>query len=376
MSDIQRDFSILTLKKCKLFYKAIQEGKTSFLLPDDDTGLTKLKGTKKYTYDFHQDFEEHHLPKNIRQRGNRIEEYDWDEQKSLRHLERIIPITRYFYQFHSNSVEIDKNIRKKWADFTSDSQDQENYEWQNQLLEYSDKWIPGFHYLFEFNWQAVTDKHHRRSSNFIFTDGWGIFIIVEVMFIPQGESRDDRSERNKKRKEVKEQAIKHRNKFFALNENNLEVIAILAATFTNEQGGLMEILNNDRHITNIVAALPETNENFNPSHDSSSKVKKDIFHKNESYSDTIVIKQQKQIKETLKKGNTEIWQKSSFSNETEETNHALESFTNGYNSTKLSTGSSSLFRDFMEILFLIALFIALPSNIFFPFLVIGYVLNL
>ena len=93
--------------------------------------------------------------------------------------------------------------------------------------------LQGCPHLYEYNW-LVEGKSHVGAGDLVFTDGQGIFIVVEVKHLNQNlAGKNNRVNKKKKLRQVQEQAKKYHEKF--CNDDHEDAI-VLAAAYTNLEG--------------------------------------------------------------------------------------------------------------------------------------------
>jgi len=91
--------------------------------------------------------------------------------------------------------------------------------------------LENFPYLVLYEWEVVPDRSEFGKGDLVFTNGCGVYAVVETKYINCAHGRTSRKQRNHHRKKVFEQANKYRRyvpNFFD------DVMMVYAATYTNE----------------------------------------------------------------------------------------------------------------------------------------------
>lgn len=113
----------------------------------------------------------------------------------------------------------------------------EEYLLKRELILVSDQLLPKYPYVIEDEWEVEAGRADQGCGDLVFTDGSGFFAVVEVKWIDVISSGDTASnKRTKKRKAVKEQAIKYaeiyEQKLTAINPDLIN--QVVAYVYTNE----------------------------------------------------------------------------------------------------------------------------------------------
>ncbi|CAG8433453.1 5289_t:CDS:2 [Ambispora gerdemannii] len=217
----EKDAQILNIRKSKLFLQAIQDTETNFALPDDDTGLTYLLGDKKYTYDDNTPDRAPYFPRNIRQREKR-NVYNWDVQKTGLYIDRILLFLEEFYYLvgdeqgkegggRSLQQIIDRDIQKRCE--LESKIESDNDEALSLLLDDTEKYLHGFRYLYDL------ERKKSKQPDLVFTNGYGIFVIVE------------RQKRTPKKGITINKKWQKKKKDFCEHNRDNNIVAVLGAAF-------------------------------------------------------------------------------------------------------------------------------------------------
>ncbi|CAG8569499.1 9619_t:CDS:2 [Ambispora gerdemannii] len=133
-------------------------------------------------------------------------------------------------------------------------------EWQEIFLNNTEIYLPGFKYLWEFEWEPVPGRPDLGKNDLIMTDGYGIFAVVEVKLI----HNDDDVINNKRIKKVTEQARKYKDWFIKENKGNSKVLGVIGVSFTNQKNGTVQFLEEyDLSVASAIANKLETENYFN-----------------------------------------------------------------------------------------------------------------
>ncbi|CAG8659762.1 17353_t:CDS:2 [Funneliformis caledonium] len=125
-----------------------------------------------------------------------------------------------------NLKTLHKEKIKEWniklQEYLKNKQLKQEAELQDKLIkEINDKWLPGFEYLYDFEYGIEGHK-----GDLIFADNNGFLVAVETK-----RSGYTPKQIMKNRKKAKEQAIKYRNLLMEKTKNDLSVITVLGVCF-------------------------------------------------------------------------------------------------------------------------------------------------
>ena len=119
------------------------------------------------------------------------------------------------------------------------------FELKRKLVLNSSRLLPHLPYLVDDEWEVEASRAEQGRGDLVFTDGVGHYAVVEVKWIDSEEtdrqSRTRRESNRRKRKEVKEQALKYAAIFLDVWD---DTELVQAFTFTNaaEQPELIKTL--------------------------------------------------------------------------------------------------------------------------------------
>ncbi|CAG8439890.1 12986_t:CDS:2 [Dentiscutata heterogama] len=102
---------------------------------------------------------------------------------------------------------------------------------KSQLIQNLSTYLPGFKYLYTFEWNYVLNKPHYGQGDFIFASDSGVFCVVEVKHMKTITGSTARKARNLARKVVGLQALKY--KMLALKKFEKQQITVISAIFIN-----------------------------------------------------------------------------------------------------------------------------------------------
>ncbi|CAG8789986.1 27951_t:CDS:1, partial [Dentiscutata erythropus] len=146
-----------------------------------------------------------------------------------------LPFTQYLRIRHNNQI-------KKWSIYKDVSI--QEHRLKSQLIQNLSNYLPGFKYLFTFEWNYVLNKPNFGQGDFIFASDSGVFCVVEVKHIKTIPGSTARKARTLARKVVGLQALKY--KMLALKKFENQQITVISAIFIN---GLNWNMNeNDVHL--------------------------------------------------------------------------------------------------------------------------------
>ncbi|CAB4385984.1 unnamed protein product [Rhizophagus irregularis] len=213
----------LLLYRCKLFFRALNEGKTSFFFSDAPKWL-------------HSD--ENFFPQYIKAPLHGLYgEYSWKQEDTNNIIKLIIKTLPRVYPFYftSEMASIDYTNRNKWISFNSSHYLMNRLEAnlqdklvQNSVSLFPKNWLLGFKFLYEYDWHPVPNRPDKGRNDIILTNGKGIFAVVEAKVI------NSHSDKYQKYRDVKGQATDYKKMFLERFADDPAVIAVIGVWFTNE----------------------------------------------------------------------------------------------------------------------------------------------
>ncbi|CAG8722391.1 2135_t:CDS:1, partial [Ambispora leptoticha] len=231
--------------KFKLLFTSINKKKTFFIY---STSKSKQKLDQTNNVPF--------LPNLIHDSFN---QYTWEEEAIPQIFTAAIQHIQSHYVIEETIIMRDALKRITWPRFRSTANNAQEAEWQEIFLNNTDKYLPGFKYLWEVEWEPVPGRPDLGQNDLIMTNGYGVFAVVEVKLIYDEDAVD-----NKRIRKVTEQARKYKDCFIKENMNNCKVLAVIGVTFTNQKNGTVRFLEEyDSLIANAIANACKLNiENF------------------------------------------------------------------------------------------------------------------
>ncbi|CAG8581039.1 16748_t:CDS:2 [Funneliformis mosseae] len=197
-----------TYSKCKKFLRFIQDNQNVTL-------FEKEPGDEEHLF----------LPMYL---GNNRKIYKWDS-KNLHDI--FVAIFRFLQSYYPDLGRLnlktihDEKIREwnvKLPEYLKNKQAKQEAKLQDKLIkEINDKWLPGFEYLYDFEYRIGGHK-----GDLIFADNNGFLVAVETK-----RSGYTPKQIVKNSKKAKEQAIKYRNLLMEKTKNDLSVITVLGVCF-------------------------------------------------------------------------------------------------------------------------------------------------
>ncbi|CAG8497533.1 15963_t:CDS:2 [Funneliformis caledonium] len=182
-----------TLSKCKKFLRLVQEKPT-------ETRIKKEPGDGSHLF----------LPMYL---GKGREFYKWDS-KNLHDI--FVAIFRFLQKYYHDLSWLNLKALHKDKHASKEAKLQDKF-----IKEINDKWLPGFGYLYDFEYRIGYHK-----GDLIFTDDNGFLVAVETkrggynpVLIIQNINK------------AKEQAIKYRNLLMERTKNDSNIITILGVYF-------------------------------------------------------------------------------------------------------------------------------------------------
>ncbi|CAG8838146.1 25504_t:CDS:1, partial [Racocetra persica] len=133
-----------------------------------------------------------------------------------------VPFNEYLYKRHKKQI-------YKWSMHNDVSA--KEHQLKSQLLKNLSTYLPGFKYLYTFEWNYVLNKPHYGQGDFIFASDFGIFCVVEVKHLRTITGSSARKARNMARKIVGLQALKY--KMLALKKYENQQLTVVSAIFIN-----------------------------------------------------------------------------------------------------------------------------------------------
>ncbi|CAG8461135.1 17166_t:CDS:1 [Cetraspora pellucida] len=131
-----------------------------------------------------------------------------------------LPFTEYLRYRHKEQI-------YKWS-IHNDVSVQE-HRLKSLLLKNLSTYLPGFKYLYSFEWNYVLNKRLYGQGDFIFASDFGVFCVVEVKHLKTITGSNARRARNMARKVVGLQALKY--KMFALKKYENQQLTVISAIF-------------------------------------------------------------------------------------------------------------------------------------------------
>ncbi|CAG8481475.1 5345_t:CDS:2 [Ambispora gerdemannii] len=242
-------------RKFKLLFTSINENMTCFLslIPskpkqtiEDEENENKEKENEVHNSN---DLEFHNIRVNAQFLPNLItineNEYYSSNQRVLVWKKETVPQIiaaaiqhiRLHYVIEEAIIERDTLKRTNWPLFKLTTNNIQEAEWQEIFLNNTKKYLPGFEYLWEFEWEPIPGRPDCGQNDLIMTDGYGIFAVVEVKLIYNDDAVD-----NKRIRKVTEQTRKYKDCFIKDNENNYNVLAVIGVSFTDQKDGTVRFL--------------------------------------------------------------------------------------------------------------------------------------
>ena len=121
-----------------------------------------------------------------------------------------------------------------------------------ELLKEMPKQLQGVPFLYSYEW-PVEGKSHKGAGDLVFTDGYSLYIIVEVKHIHVSPTAKKKSEyRRQRRRKVEEQAKRY---FVHFCDKHPGAAIVLAATYTNDMK--LQWLKLDGQTADGIAAVTE-----------------------------------------------------------------------------------------------------------------------
>lgn len=114
------------------------------------------------------------------------------------------------------------------------------YALKRQLVLNSMKFLPGYPYVIEDEWEVESGRTDKGRGDLVFTDGEGCFAIVEVKWIDlEGIGRSGptkRTSNRKKRRTVEQQGLDYAVDYLKILSKGTAIVKrVEAYAFTNEQ---------------------------------------------------------------------------------------------------------------------------------------------
>ncbi|RHZ70850.1 hypothetical protein Glove_265g12 [Diversispora epigaea] len=149
-------------------------------------------------------------------------------------IENLLLISRKWYYPFTEYLQ--KLHKSQWQKFNTSSllftTDMMERKLKRQLITDTNKYIPGFKYLFQNDWQVIDKQSQYGQGDLIFASDYGILLVVEVKYLNPTQSKSKRRGRNMRRNFVKEQTEKY--KFKAMEKFLNMNVAVIGAYFINE----------------------------------------------------------------------------------------------------------------------------------------------
>ena len=112
--------------------------------------------------------------------------------------------------------------------------------------------LPACKFLYDCEWEPYPGRSDKGTGDAVFTNGRGVFVIVEVKHLNLSETGvTARRRRTKKRKQVVEQAIKYASLF---RKSNPSALCVIPATFTNEDEQVQLVSAVDKRVLLVATA--------------------------------------------------------------------------------------------------------------------------
>ncbi|CAG8585933.1 329_t:CDS:2 [Ambispora gerdemannii] len=233
-------------QKLKLLFEAISIEQNHFSFEIKDDGLEKNESDSEledeifFLVRLHAPFlsdlkVDYTIPCTIK--------YQWEHEDTPEILEAAIYCHRKLNNYYDdeNNINIPQEIldrdaekRDNWHLYKSAFNNLSEARWQEKFFEDTEKYLPGFHYLYDFQWEPVPGHNDFGQNDLILTDGCGCFAVVEVKFISPSNSEDIILDKLHK---VDEQAKKYRDLFLKANRDDINVLTVIGVTFTNQDDG-------------------------------------------------------------------------------------------------------------------------------------------
>ncbi|CAI2176964.1 8740_t:CDS:2, partial [Funneliformis geosporum] len=200
-----------TLRKCKHLLRFVQENK-------DETQLKKEPGDGDHWF----------LPTYL---GNDSENYKWN----LENLDNIfVAICRFLQSYYPDISRLNLDTRhnekiSEWSvefeKYIQNKQKKKEAKLQDKFIkEINDKWLPGFRYLYNFEYDNGDHK-----GDLIFANNDGFFVTVETKRV--GISKKHVVNNTTK---VKAQSNKYRKLLMDKTKNDSDVITVLGVCFIDK----------------------------------------------------------------------------------------------------------------------------------------------
>ncbi|CAG8446951.1 17379_t:CDS:2 [Gigaspora rosea] len=133
-----------------------------------------------------------------------------------------LPFTKYLRIRHKKQI-------LKWSLYKDISV--KEHLLKSYLINNLSYYLPGFKYLYTFEWNYVLNKPHYGQGDFIFASDSGVFCVVEVKHMKTITGSTARKARNMARKVVGLQALKY--KLLALKKFDKQQLTVISAIFIN-----------------------------------------------------------------------------------------------------------------------------------------------
>lgn len=199
-----------TINKCKQFLRFIQEKPTN-------TRIEKEKDDENHIF----------LPKYIKtvnENGKKFYEWKSDELDDI-----FVAIFQFLNKYYPdiNKLQLQtkhsEKIREREIEYPRLKKENSRREakLQNDFIKDVNKWLPGFKYLYDFEYQRADCK-----GDLIFANDLGIFAAVETKIIGYFPTQH-----TKNINKVKEQAINYRNILMEETKDIPEIITVIGCYF-------------------------------------------------------------------------------------------------------------------------------------------------
>jgi hypothetical protein len=252
-----------TMNKCKQFLRFIQENPI-------DTRIEKESNDENHIF----------LPKYLKSVIDKNDRkfYEW----KLKELDDIFVaifqfLDRYYPDIYRYSLQTKNGEKtKEWEieyPMLLKKKSKREAELQNNFIkEVNDKWLPGFKYLYDFEYQRAEYE-----GDLIFANNLGIFAAVETKIIgyfPWQKSRNV--------KKVEKQAINYRNILMKETKDNPAIITVIGVYFLDdyfenkERRGFPLVI--DNRIWNTIKKINKTDEKSLDSDQKSDTTSNYSFH--------------------------------------------------------------------------------------------------
>ncbi|RIA96448.1 hypothetical protein C1645_754744 [Glomus cerebriforme] len=206
----------IDIRKSKLFFNAICEGRTSFPMVHENT------------FDFGD------LSSNFMKIQNG---FGWNAADVPNIIESIIKLLLVRYRYKADYAKHDHELRSHLpllVDLTDENQDA---ELQSKFLYDTKKWLPGFELLNQVNWKSEKEESTNQYKNLVMTNGYGVFALIVFKFIKKNAKRPSQ------KASLLEKARQIKQLYVNACKDIVSVIMIVGAVFTNEKGGTLEFIN-------------------------------------------------------------------------------------------------------------------------------------